>query len=129
MATLSVVLHKVNIGGKFYGVEKIEGVGQIGYRLTSPNGDHYYVTIGERVTCDCRDFTYRHAHTSDGKCKHIRALAIAGKLDNAPVTFHAADFVRHEAARYRTSPGGGLGRRMAEALEAVASSLDDESRF
>jgi hypothetical protein len=70
---------QVIISGKTYDVEPIASDT---FRLTFAD-KVYDVTEGERTTCNCPDWTYRHADLpySEG-CKHIRAIVAAGLVSN-----------------------------------------------
>jgi hypothetical protein len=73
------------IGKTEYDLALVAGPPNRTIRLSKRDGAVYDVTEGERTTCDCADWIYRHADLpySDG-CKHIRALASAGFLRSAP---------------------------------------------
>lgn len=84
MTTAIATPLEIRIGGKTYGMEILDGQEHKTIRLTSESGTVYDVVQGDtRTTCDCGDFTHRHADLdfSDG-CKHIQTLVKSGHIFN-----------------------------------------------
>lgn len=82
---MTETLEVIQIGRAEYGAEILAGAESHTVRLSKSDGSVYDVVQGERrTTCDCGDFTHRHAGLdfSEG-CKHVKALVAAGLVRNA----------------------------------------------
>jgi hypothetical protein len=86
-ADLSVVL--ILIGGQTYRSQRVPGtkLAPVQWRLTRlnpplENGPYYVCRLSDGSTkCDCADWTYQVAQSTDGnktKCKHLAALVALG---------------------------------------------------
>lgn len=81
---MNATLSTIQIGGKSY---EVEPIASDTFRLTSGDKVYDVTEAPDRNSCNCPDWTYRHASLPYSKgCKHVRALVDAGIVAEAVAT-------------------------------------------